>query len=201
MNLPLNVVVADFAAAFKAVDETRPQGSSRSRTYRPGIGPLAEAEAIQRALEKLRTDIQPRRYEKAVPRTYPGSRQKCDLVIPGEWAIEFKLIRPFGDNGEEAEHWSENILHPYPGNVSSIGDALKLLASGFSERKAIIVFGYEHTPPKTDLTVAIAAFEQITREVVGLKLGPRHAAEFSPLIHPVHQQGKVFGWEVLSSGA
>lgn len=50
----------------------------------------------------------------------------CDIVIPGFWAIEFKLIRPYGDNGKIAEHCSENALHPYPGIISSIGDYLKL---------------------------------------------------------------------------
>jgi hypothetical protein len=119
------------------------------------------------------------------------------LVIPNEWAIEFKLLRPFGDNGKEAEHWSENALHPYPGNVSSIGDSIKLIESGFSERKAIVIFCYEHSPPLIDTTVAIDSFEAIAKQVVGIELGSRRSAEFGPLIHPVHQQGKVFGWEVL----
>ena len=129
---------------------------------------------------------------------YPNSRQHCDLVIPDEWAIEFKLIRPFGDNGAEAEHWSENVLHPYPGNTSSIGDCIKLVRSGFPERKAIVIFGYEHTPPQIDLTVAVKAFEVIAEQVLGIELGIGYSAEFKQLIHPVHQQGKVFGWEVLS---
>jgi hypothetical protein len=125
-------------------------------------------------------------YQDASPKQYPNSRQQCDLVIPDEWAIEFKLLRPFGDNGKEAEHWSENVLHPYPGNVSSIGDCIKLIESGFSERKAIIVFGYEHSPPQIDITRAIDAFEVIAKQVVDIELGERHSANFGPLIHPVH---------------
>ncbi len=125
-------------------------------------------------------------------------RQQCDLVILGEWAIEFKLLRPFGDNGAEAEHWSENALHPYPGNVSSIGDAIKLIESGFPERKAIvIIFGYEHSVPLIDITVAIDSFEAIAKQVLGIELGERQSAQFDTLIHPVHQQGKVFGWHVF----
>jgi len=118
------------------------------------------------------------------------------LVIPDEWAIEFKLLRPFGDNGAEAEHWSENVLHPYPGNASSIGDSIKLIESGFTERKAIIVFGYEHSPPLIDISIAIESFEAVAKQVVGIELGERYSAMFGPLIHPVHQQGKVFGWQV-----
>jgi hypothetical protein len=118
-------------------------------------------------------------------------------VIPGEWAIEFKLLRPFGDNGSEVEHWSENALHPYLGNVSSIGDSIKLIESGFFERKAILVFGYEHSSPLIEITIAIESFEAIAKQVVGIELGERYSAHFGPLIHPVHQRGEVFGWQVL----
>lgn len=41
-----------------------------------------------------------------------------DVLVPNRWALEFKIVRPFGDNGIEAERWSQNLLHPYPGNVS-----------------------------------------------------------------------------------
>ena len=195
--LSLDQVVDDFADAFKAVDATRPQGASRTRTYRPGIGPLTEADAVNRALRYLQVEIQHSSYQDASSKQYPNSRQQCDLVIPNEWAIEFKLLRPFGDNGKEAEHWSENVLHPYPGNVSSIGDCIKLMKSEFSERKAIAVFGYEHSPPQIDITTATDSFDVIAKLVVGINLGERQSAKFGPLIHPVHQQGKLFGWEVL----
>jgi hypothetical protein len=192
----LNKVVGDFAGAFKAVDSTAPQGKSRSRTYAPGIGPLTEEEAVGRALAYLKQS-RPDYYKAAGPKRYPGDRRKCDLVIPSEWAIEFKLIRPYGDNGKEAEHWSENILHPYPGSTSSIGDCMKLLTSGFAERRAVIVFGYEHESPQIRLDIAVKAFEVIATEVWGIRLGPRSYAEFDELIHPCHQRGKVYGWEIM----
>jgi hypothetical protein len=195
--LSLGQVVNDFAEAFKAVDARRPQGASRTRTYKPGIGPLTEADAVSRALRHLQEGQQRSNYRDAAPKQYPSTRQQCDLVIPNEWALEFKLLRPFGDNGKEAEHWSENVLHPYPGNVSSIGDCIKLIESGFPEHKAIIVFGYEHSPPQIDIVTAITSFEVVAKEVVRVELSERYAAEFGPLIHPVHQQGKVFGWEVF----
>jgi hypothetical protein len=194
----LGDIVSDFADAFKAVDETRPQGASRTRTYKSGIGPLTEADAVNRALQHLKEGTRSSYYRDASPKRYPNSRQQCDLVIPDEWAIEFKLLRPFGDNGAEAEHWSENVLHPYPGNVSSIGDSIKLIESGLIERKAILVFGYEHSPPLIDITTAIVSFEIIAKQVVGIELSERQSAAFGPLIHPVHQQGKVFGWQILT---
>lgn len=198
MPLLLDEIVADFAEALKAVDSLRPQGKSKTRVYKEGVGPLTEADSLARAVEYLKRSRGPAStYETAAPTKYPDSRQQCDLVIPGQWAIEFKLIRPFGDNGLEAEHWSENVLHPYEGNCSSIGDCIKLLKSGFPERKAIIVFGYEHTPPQIDITTAVNSFEAIVKEVVGIQLSDRRTAEFQGLVHPIHQQGKVFGWEAL----
>jgi hypothetical protein len=47
------------------------------------------------------------------------------------------------------------------------------------------------------MSIAIESFEAIAKEVVGIELGERYSAMFGPLIHPVHQQGKVFGWQVL----
>lgn len=200
-SLSLAEIVEDFAKAFKAVDTSAPQGRSRNRVYHPGIGPLTEAEAVKQALSLLRSWGE--LYKSASPSAYPGSRQLCDLVIPGYWAIEFKLIRPYGDNGLEAEHWSENILHPYPGNISSVGDCIKLRQSNFPERKAIVVFGYEHSPAVIELEVASEAFERVAQDVAGPRygfaIGDRNTATFEDLIHPYHQQGKVFGWEVLSA--
>jgi hypothetical protein len=189
----LDYVVGDFAEDFKAVDETRPQGASRTRTYRPGIGPLTEADAVNRALQYVKESTRSSYYVDASPKRYPNSRQQCDLVIPGEWAIEFKLLRSFGDNGAEAEHWSENALHPYPGNVSSIGDSIKLIESGFAEREAIVVFGYEHSPPLIDISIAIASFEAIAKQVVGIELGERYSASlvhwFTPCISRARSSG------------
>ena len=196
MTLPLTQFVSDFATALKAVDATKPEGSSRKRTYRPGVGPLREDQAISRAVTILKGN-QHGAYANAGPQSYPQTGQECDLVIPGEWAIEAKLLRPFGDNCLEFEHWSENILHPYPGTTSSVGDCLKLLDSGFSERKAVVVFGYEHTPPHISLEPAVKAFELIAAGVAGIRLGHRHDALAIGLMHPCHQQVRVYGWEVI----
>jgi hypothetical protein len=120
------------------------------------------------------------------------------MVLQSEWALEARLIRPFGDDGNPAEHWSENILHPYPGNVSSLGDCLKLNNSTLCKRKAIIVFGYEHTPPQIPLEPAVRSFEVLAHKVIGIRLGSRCEAFADSLIHPVHQQLHVYGWEILS---
>src|SRR2546429_1143506 len=87
VTLPLTQFVSDFAAALKAVDATKPEGSSRKRTYRPGVGPLGEDQAVSRALTILK-GIKHGGYADAAPRSYPRTGQECDLVIPGERSEE-----------------------------------------------------------------------------------------------------------------
>ena len=106
-------------------------------------------------------------------------------------------MRPYGDNGKPAEHWSQNVLHPYEGNTSSIGDCLKLLASGLNERKAVVIIGYEHSPALVPVEPALRSFELVAREVTQIDLSPRVEALRQGLIHSVHQQLRVFGYEVL----
>ncbi|MEL6703308.1 MAG: hypothetical protein AAF089_02300 [Bacteroidota bacterium] len=186
-----------FAGGLKAADSLGPVGSSRTRTYKPGIGPLSEDATVAKVVKQLRGTEDHRDLHDAAPRRYPGSRKACDLVIAEQWAMEFKLLRPFGDNGREAEHWAKNILYPYPGNTGAIGDCLKLLESDFPERKAVVVFGYEHSPAEIKLEPAVSSFELIAENVVGIDLGSRCEAHVTGLVHPYHQQASVFAWEVL----
>ena len=65
------------------------------------------------------------------------------------WAVEFKIVRPFGDDGKVAENWSQNLLHPYEGNTSLIGDALKLIGRKDYQRRCLFAICYEHEPPKS----------------------------------------------------
>jgi hypothetical protein len=184
--MELSAFVEDFADALAEVDRS---GLSHKH-FQPGIGPFGEADAIRAALPELRKKNFDR-YERAVMKRLP------DLLIPGSWAFEFKIIRPFGDNGKPAEHWSENILHPYSGNTSSLGDSLKLLEANLPVRKGIVIFGYEHSPAQVSLDPAISSFELIALNVLGIKIGPKCHAMRKDLVHPVHQVLRVFGYEVL----
>jgi hypothetical protein len=160
------------------------------RKYQPGVGPYGEPQVIRKVLQYLKTNY-PNIYSNAKTKRVP------DLLIPNQWALEFKIIRPFGDNGKEAEHWSQNLLHPYEGNVSSIGDAIKLRKSELIERKGIIAITYEHDPPKIQVQVLVDCFEYISRNIVYISLGNRYTKTISNLIHPVHQQCTVYGWELI----
>jgi len=186
----LSELVADFADALVAVDATR----AIHKGFQPGIGPFGEADAVRAALSWLKDTI-PSRYSNAATKRLP------DLLVPEDWAVELKVLRPFGDNGRPAEHWSENVLHPYRGNTSSLGDCIKLLESGLPERKAIVIFGYEHTPPQVALETAVAGFELIANGLLFLRLSARVEEVRLGLVHPVHQQLRVFGYQVHGRGA
>ena len=80
---------------------------------------------------------------------------------------------------------------------SSLGDRLKLLEANIPVRKAVVIFGYEHSPAQVSLDPAISAFELIALKVLAIELGPRHHAKRGGLVHPVHQVLRVFGYEVL----
>ena len=184
--MEIREVVRDLADAFQAVDS----GRAQHKNFQPGIGPFGEAQAVGAALAELQRN-KPDVYQSAVVKRIP------DLLIPGHWALEFKIVRPFGDNGMPAEHWSENILHPYPGNTSSLGDCLKLLEYGLAERKAVVILGFEHCPSQVSIDPAIVAFELLAASVVRVKLGPRTEEARRDLVHPVHQQIRVIAYEVL----
>ncbi|HLB89060.1 MAG TPA: hypothetical protein VJK29_15505 [Terriglobales bacterium] len=177
-------IVHDIADAVIAID----QSGVPFKHFKPGVGPYGEPQ-LARAVAQYLDDLP--RY-RGLART-----KRCpDLLIAGHWAIEFKLARPFGDNGKEAENWSVNLLHPYEGSVSVIGDCLKLCAVDGPERKAVVVIGYEHTPPLIPLAPLFHALEVIAREVLRLQLSQRVQVLRCGLSHPVHQQCVVAAWEV-----
>ena len=185
--MELEEVVTDIAAGISALDAT----GSRFREFQPGVGPFGEPQLVKQVASYLNTLTK-----------YRGSvrTKRCpDLLIPDEWSIEVKIARPFGDNGKEAESWSVNLLHPYRGNTSSIGDCYKLLALTTPERKAVVVVGYEHAPAKIDLSPLVKSFEAIAKNVADIPLGSRVEKCCGGLIHPVHQTAKLFAWEVLSA--
>jgi hypothetical protein len=86
------------------------------------------------------------------------------------------------------------VLSPFEADRSALADCTKLVAASGSERKAILIHGFD--APRHPVSVAIDAFEVLARSRV--KLGPRCMAQFADLVHPVHQRGAVYGWEIGS---
>ena len=182
--LQLLDVTTDIAAALVAIDSS----GTPFKMFRPGVGPYGEPQLV-RAIAKHLNSL-PRYNGRASTKRTP------DLLICDEWALEFKIARPFGDNGKEAEDWSVNLLHPYAGNVSLVGDCLKLQQLQLPESKAAVVVGYEHTPPRIRLGPLLDAFELVAKNIAEVHLGPRVQVNRAGLCHPVHQQLLVAAWEV-----
>jgi len=182
--MTLEKIANDVADAVVSIDASDPP----FKRFQPGVGPYGEPQLVK--LIAARLNRLPEYQGRA------GTRRSPDLLIPEEWAIEFKIVRPFGDNGKEAENWSVNLLHPYPGNVSAIGDCYKLRAYAGVERSAVVVIGYEHDPAKVDLTPLVKSFEAIAKQVAMMNLSDRTEVRRGKLVHPVHQVLRLFAWEV-----
>jgi hypothetical protein len=182
-------LVDDIAEAVKYIDRS----GVPFKSFLPGVGPYGEPQLVKLITKRLSEEHGNR---------YKGARtcRTPDVLIPGRWALEFKIVRPFGDNGIEAEHWSQNLLHPYRGNVSAIGDAIKLAEYDGAEQRGIIVICYEHESPRIQLSVLLSAFELITRQLLALPLSERYSASVLDCIHPVHQRATIYGWPLGSMG-
>jgi hypothetical protein len=128
---------------------------------------------------------------------YSGaSRQKCDLCVGDDpdWAlaVEVKMLRLMGDNGKPNDNMLMHILSPYASDRSALTDCTKLLESGLAGTKAIVIYGFDY--PSLPMDPAIEAFETLARSRV--RLGERQVAGYRGLVHPIHQEGRVFGWAV-----
>jgi hypothetical protein len=106
--------------------------------------------------------------------------------------IEVKMARFHGDNNKPDDTSLKDLLSPFDVDRSALTDCSKLAAAGGPERKAIVIYGFD--APGRPLGLAIEAFETLAKRSV--RLGARITAPYSGLVHPVHQQGAVFGWEV-----
>ena len=91
----LSEIVKEIANILKDYDSEKPKDNER---YRPGIGSLREDTLVKIIAERLKEKKHP-----SCKKVHP------DLDIEDEWAIEFKLARPFNDNGSRARINAYNI--------------------------------------------------------------------------------------------
>jgi hypothetical protein len=174
-------VIRVVADVLKQFDSEMPV----HKAFSPGIGPFGEPQLVREIARRLtRRGIAAR------------TRRTPDLDVQQEWAVECKIVRPFGDNGKEAENWSANLLHPYPGNVSLIGDAIKLSELDDGRHKGLLVIGYEHNPPRISLDPLLHSFELICAQVMNIVLAARVEEKRRNLVHPEHQVLRCVGWEL-----
>jgi hypothetical protein len=179
--MEIELLVRIVADALKDFDSERPT----HKNFKPGIGPFGEPQIVGEVAKRL------------VARGIKGRTKRTpDLALEEEWAVEFKIVRPFGDNGKEAENWSVNMLHPYAGNVSLIRDAIKLAKLNDFRHKGLFIIGFEHDPAKITLDPLIQGFELITKQVIKTNLGIRVEEKRLQLVHPEHQVLRCIGWEL-----
>ena len=193
--IQLSQFVDALAEGIEVADAAGPTAVNQrsGQPFLPGIGPHSEAATIDLALAALKPARLPP-VHREVP--YPAiPRQRCDLVLddPPGWAIEVKMLRLYGNNGKRNDNMLLHLLSPYPKHRSAVTDCEKLNASGFTQRKAVVIFGYESED--FPLAEGFGAFEALARRRVALT-GPC-VATFENLIHPVHASGHVCGWEIL----
>ena len=196
--LDLARLVQDFAAAVRLADSRGPQatGSRGGRIYQQGIGPHTESQTIKLVVGEL-VMIDDAYSAHALDVPYPGSpRNRCDWCLGSEpiwdWAIEAKPLRLFGDNGKLNDNMLMHVLSPYPEHRSALTDCEKLVSFRPAARRAILICGYDYD--RWSMDPAVEAFE--TLAAAHVQLGSRREAGFGQLVHPVHQRGRVFAWEV-----
>ena len=175
-------LVYAVAGILKTFDSEKPV----HKTFQPGIGPFGEPQLVKQIAHRLTN------------RGIPAStlRTPSDMQVEGIWGVEFKIVRPFGDNDRQAENWSQNLLHPYEGNVSLVGDALKLSRLDGFRKKCVFAIGYEHDPARIDLEPLFQSFELIAKSIVGIHLGQRNEEKRGALVHPTHQVVRCVGWQL-----
>ncbi len=190
--------VLDFALGLRSADARNPVAiNQRSKeAFKPGIGPHAESAATALVMAEL-AQARPSLYQRhALNVPYATGRKKCDVCLgempDWEWAIEVKLLRFLGDNGQPNDNILMHILSPYPAHRSALTDCEKLLASGLAGRKAILIYGFDSE--EWPLEPAIAAFETLAN--ARIPISSLCKARFVGLVHPIHSSGQVFAWEI-----
>lgn len=180
--MDLRQLIEAIADTLKEYDLERPTHKS----FKAGIGPFGEPQLLKVLAERL-----------SLKKIYAITKRTPDLLIREKWALEVKIVRPFGDNGSPAENWSQNLLHPYPGNTSLLGDAIKLKEIEGDLRKAVVVLCYEHAEAKVDVEPLIKSFELIAREVMSIRIGDRIHEIRKHLVHCEHQVIRCYAWEIM----
>ena len=183
-------LVVKIADLLKEFDSNRPV----HKKWKPGIGPFDEDPLVKEIARQLTEGGITAETQAEVDRV-----KKIDMVIGDQWVIEFKLARPYRNNGDVEDIWSKRLTYPYEGNESLLGDAVKLSTIDLP-RKCVFAIGYERDGPlKISLEPVFRSFEVIAESVMGLKLGPRVEEARYGLVHPVHQTLRCASWEVRDS--
>lgn len=195
------------------------QGRGRNgRQFTHGIGPYMESQQVSQICRKI--DVRDGlsctagyRYREGDVINKKGDFFYRDNENDESWVGEFKLYRPFGDNGQYMESWNKlfmgpfEVVNPQNWNKTSYGDIHKL-RNGVPRdiRKFICWIGYELEDMQQvswtrDQNIELFEsgvrhhFSPNIREIISDK----SLIEFELNVHQYHRRGFVCVWEVLSS--
>ncbi len=102
MAIELSQLVSDVSSCLCQIDASR----GRFKGFQPGVGPYGEPQLVKLISERLNQN--PTYIGRAITKRSP------DLLIRGDWAVEVKIAKPFGDNGKEAETGQSIYFSPIP---------------------------------------------------------------------------------------
>jgi hypothetical protein len=194
--IELEEIIEHFATAMNAADNRGPRALNplTKRIYQPGIGPHPEDRAVDLVMSELA--VQRPHWRSRVRACHPASGQRCDWLLgePLQWAIEIRMARANHDNGKPHDAAIRDVLSPYPDDRSALSDCVRLARSGISERRAILIYGFDDS--QRPLSEIISAFQTLAQARVNL--GAQRYAPLGRLVHPVHRSGGVYGWEIHS---
>lgn len=156
--MELKEIVENIASLIPKIDSSTEIQNRNRRTKRPyvkGVATLFEPQFTKELVRCWSTGPDNKKLsfiDDEFP--YPDSRETCDLVITDsqveppfgqfEWAIEMKYLRLVGNNGNNNDYVMQKAISPFLKDRSLVHDIEKLKHATFSNRKAVIFYGFDY---------------------------------------------------------
>ncbi|WP_394742934.1 transcriptional regulator [Natronococcus roseus] len=197
-SLLLEQLADDFATTIPAID-----AQANHNRWKPGIGPFEEDNQIEMLREVLEEETD---YSIRTEVSYLEGGQRVDLFLETDEVqvpIEAKLLRFRYDNGNIDPNSFAKVFSPFPEQSTStlLTDAQKLWNSAFTESGGLLGLYYEPVDEFYEEMTPEAIAEKFCLDVgywYGFDVETSNIAYFDGLRHPVHQQGAVITWEIIS---
>lgn len=197
-QLSLRELTIDIAEIIPDVD------NQTSGQYGDGIGSENEERQLELLLQELRK--QDSRYEMVEREvSYPGSSERCDLMLPDGTPVEAKLIRYWRANGDPEPSMYKHVFSPFHRNTL-LTDANSLAESDLGKRSGILGLFYKRANSDPETIEALSSrytaedvADKIARDIAywyNVETSVHEIAYFTGLQHTIHRRGAVISWLV-----